>query len=185
MTEQNILDLYFERDGNAIYETDLKYGNYCYAVAYNILLDNEDSEESVNDTYLETWNRIPPTRPNSLKAYLGKLCRNISISRFRNKSTQKRGGNEVSLCLDELSECIPSGLDLQRSLETKELVDLLNHFLFNLPDRERNIFTARYWYAMATPEISRAFGINENTVKTILRRTRKALLETMKKEGWR
>ena len=95
MTEQNILELYFKRDGNAIYETDLKYGNYCYTVAYNILSDNEDSEESVNDTYLETWNRIPPTRPNSLKAYLGKICRHISISRSRHNATRKRGGNEV------------------------------------------------------------------------------------------
>lgn len=185
MTEQNILDLYFERDGNAIYETDLKYGNYCYTVAYNILSDNEDSEESVNDTYLETWNRIPPTRPNSLKAYLGKICRHISISRFRHNTARKRGRNEVNLCIDELADCIPAGLDLQQSVEAKEFVAFLNRFLFSLQERDRNIFTARYWYAMATPEISRAFGINENTVKTILRRTRKVLLDTMEKEGWR
>ena len=154
-------------------------------MAYNILSDNEDSEESVNDTYLEIWNRIPPTMPSSLKAYLGKICRHISISRLRNKSALKRGGNEVSLCLDELAECIPTGLDLQRSVEAKELVGFLNHFLFSLPDKERNIFTARYWYAMAVSEISKVFGMNANTIKTILRRTRESLLDAMEKEGWR
>lgn len=185
MTEQNILELYFKRDGNAIYETDLKYGNYCYTVAYNILSDNEDSEESVNDTYLETWNRIPPTRPNSLKAYLGKICRHISISRFRHNTARKRGRNEVNLCIDELADCIPAGLDLQREVEAKELITFLNKFLFNLPERERNIFTARYWYVFTTKEISQAFAVNENTVKTILRRTRKTLLDAMEKEGWK
>lgn len=185
MTEQNILALYFRRDADAIYETNRKYGGFCYSVAYNILSDNEDAEESVNDTYLEAWGRIPPTWPNSLKAYLGKLCRHISISRFRKKTAQKRGGSEVHICIEELSECIPAELDLQRALEAKELAAFLSRFLLSLAERERNIFTARYWYAAATPEISRAFNINENTVKTVLRRTRKRLLEAMEREGWK
>ena len=185
MTEEKIIELYFRRNPDAIYETELKYGNYCYCVAYNILSNNEDSEESVNDTFLETWKRIPPARPNSLKAYLAKLCRHISISRFRNKAAQKRGSNEVSLCIEELAECIPSGLDLQQLLEVKELVAFLNEYLLKLPGRERKIFTARYWYAMSISEISCSFAINENTVKSLLHRTRKSMLNAMLKEGWR
>ena len=184
MTEENILAMYFRRDADAIYETELKYGGFCYSVAYNILSDKEDSEESVNDTYLETWNRIPPTRPNSLKAYLGRLCRHISISRFRQRTAQKRGGSEVSLCIEALAECIPYGFDIQRAVEAKELVAFLNGFIFSLDKRTRNIFLARYWYAYSTPEISRTFGMNENTVKTVLRRTRIKLLDAMEMEGW-
>jgi len=184
MTEQNILELYFSRDEAAIYETEQKYGTYCFSIANNILADNEDSKECVNDTYLETWNRIPPTRPSSLKAYLGKLCRHISISRYRYRKAKKRGNSVVCLCIDELSECVPADLDLESSVEAKTLVKFLDNFLFSLPERERNLFTARYWYCVGTAELARGFGINENTVKTLLRRTRKALYDAMEKEGW-
>lgn len=148
-------------------------------------MNNEDSEESVNDTYLEVWNSIPPKRPDSLKAFLGRLCRHISISRYRHNKARKRGGGIVSVCIDELSECIPAGLDLQRDVEAKALVEFLNQFLFSLSERDRMIFTVRYWYAMGTAEISRAFNINENTVKTVLRRVRLLLLNAMTQEGWK
>ncbi len=185
MTEANILELYFRRDENAIHETDIKYGKYCFSIAYNILADNEDSQESVNDTYFETWNRIPPASPDSLKAFLGKVCRHISISKYRYNKAKKRDNGLVSLCIDELSECIPAELDLERVLEAKALIKFLDNFLFSLPERERNLFTARYWYCMGTAELAQSFDINENTVKTLLYRTRKALLRAMEKEGWR
>ncbi len=185
MTEQNILELYYSRDETAIHETEQKYGNYCFSIANNILADSEDAKESVNDTYFETWNRIPPTWPNSLKAFLGKICRHISISKYRHNKANKRVSGEVHLCIEELEECIPAGFDLQSEIETKELLDFIDDFLFSLPERVRNIFISRYWYVMTIPEISKVYGINENTVKTLLHRTRKALLQAMEKEGWK
>ncbi len=184
MTEQNILELYYSRDETAIHETELKYGSYCFSIANNILLDKEDSKECVNDTYLVTWNRIPPARPNSLKAFLGKLCRHISISKYRYNKAKKRGRGTVSLCIDELSECIPAELDLERAVEARVLINFLDNFLLSLPECERNLFTARYWYCVSTAELARSFGMNENTVKTLLRRMRKVLYEAMEKEGW-
>ena len=71
MTEENILERYWSRSESAIDETDGKYGRDCYCVAYNILRDSGDSEESVNDTYMEAWNSIPPQRPRSLKGLSG------------------------------------------------------------------------------------------------------------------
>lgn len=184
MTETNILDLYWRRSEDAIYETDIKYGSYCYTVAYNILYNREDSEESVSDTYLRTWNSIPPQSPNSLKAFLGKICRHISISRFRQRNAIKRGGGEMMLAIDELKECVPSASDIHKEIEQMELLSCLNSFLDALPERECNIFVARYWYSLSIERISEKFRIKENTVKTILFRTRQKLLQYLEKEGY-
>lgn len=102
MEDAAIVNLYWARDEGAIRETDAKYGRYCYAIAYRILAGREDSDESVNDTYLAAWRTMPPKRPDSLGAYLGRIVRNISLGRLRRRESAKRGGGEASLCLDEL-----------------------------------------------------------------------------------
>lgn len=106
MEDQGIIALFFDRSEQAIEETDKKYGGYCYSIAYNILSNREDSEESVSDTYLAAWNTIPPRRPNFLNAFLAKMTRRISIDRWRKLSAKKRGGGEIILALDELEECV-------------------------------------------------------------------------------
>lgn len=116
MEDQGIIALFFERSEQAIEETDKKYGGYCYSVAYNILSNREDSEESVSDTYLAAWNTIPPRRPNFLNAFLAKMTRHISIDRWRKRSAQKRGGKEMILALEELGECVaPDTLEAELS----------------------------------------------------------------------
>lgn len=184
MTDTEIVDLYWQRSPCAIEETDGKFGKYCFSVAYGILSDSGDAEESVNDTWWETWNSIPPKRPQSLKAYLGKLCRHISISRLRRKMAAKRGGGEAALAIDELAECVPSSCDLQKMLENRELTFLLNTFLHSLSERERNLFVARYWYSLPISDIAMKFAMKENTVKTSLYRSRKKLLGHLEKGGY-
>ena len=73
MEEKEIIDLYWARSENAIRETAKKYGAFCHSIAFNILANHQDSEECVNDTYLHTWNAIPPRRPSKFGAFLGKI----------------------------------------------------------------------------------------------------------------
>ena len=183
MTDSALIDLYWQRSEQAIAETDRAYGSYCYAVAYHVLANREDSDESVNDTWLAAWNAMPPARPSSLKAYLGRLTRNIAISRLRRSSSQKRGGGEITLAMDELGDCIPSSFDMNRTLEARELAESIDRFLAALPERERVIFTARYWYLLPVDEIARRLDMKPNTVKTSLYRSRARLLAHLKKEG--
>lgn len=105
MEDQQIINLYFARSEQAIQETDAKYGGYCYSIAYNILTNQEDAEESVSDTYMAAWNAMPPRHPNVLSAFLGKITRNISLDRWRKYRALKRGG-EVALAVEELRECV-------------------------------------------------------------------------------
>ena len=104
MDDSEIIELYFQRSEEAVTQTASKYGKYCYKIAYHILSSREDSEESVNDTYLAAWNTMPPRRPNILSAFLGKLTRYISLDRWKKCSAQKRGGGQVALSLEELEE---------------------------------------------------------------------------------
>ena len=144
MEDREIVNLYWERNSNAIKETASKYGGYCKAIAKNILGNNEDAEECVNDTYLNTWNSIPPNRPNVLSTYLGKITRNLSFDRFRQRHADKRGGGEIELVLDELGECVSGADSVEQKVEKKELIRAINSFLDTLSQEKCNIFLCRY-----------------------------------------
>ena len=143
MEEKEIIDLYWARSEQAIRETDKKYGKFCFRIAYNILSDQGDSEECVNDTYLQTWNAIPPRRPNKLSAFLGRITRNLALNRYAMASAQKRGGGQMELAVEELAECIPDPNTVERQIEDRELADALNRFLAGLPEEARRIFLRR------------------------------------------
>lgn len=183
MEDNQILALYRARDEQAIAQTEAKYGRYCHAIAYNILENREDAQECVNDTYAAAWNRIPPHNPAVLSTFLGKLTRRISLTRWRHAHRQKRGGGQVPLAMEELSECLSGSQDVARELELKELRDAINRFLSMLPDTERDVFVCRYWHLAPVAQISRAFGFTESKTKSMLFRTRGKLRTHLQKEG--
>ena len=127
---------------------------------------------------------MPPERPNSLKAFLGRITRNISVTRLRRSGSQKRGGGEASLAIDELSECLPGGSDPVRTAENRELLRSIDAFLSLLPERERVIFLGRYFYALTAEEIAARLGMKTAAVKTSLYRTRKRLAQKLEEEGY-
>ena len=129
MEDFEIVEMYWDRNENAITQTDRKYGKYCRKIAYSILFDREDTEECVNDTWLQTWNSIPPHRPERLSTYLGKICRNISINLFEKLSADKRGGTETDACLDEMAEVVGQSSDVEEQLDLSVLTDVINGFL--------------------------------------------------------
>lgn len=184
MEDEAIVNLYWARSENAISETAEKYGNYCHSIAYHILGNAEDAEESVNDAYLAAWNGIPPHRPSSLSTFLGKITRRTSIDKWRSRTAEKRGGGEIALALDELSDCIPSGQSVEREVEAAELSRLIDHFVMSLSPMERRVFLCRYWYLDPIAEIARRFGFSQGKVKMMLCRQRKKLLNYLEREAF-
>ena len=183
MNDKNIVDLYFNRDEEAIAQTDKKYGRYCYSIAYNILTNKEDAEESVSDTYMTAWRAIPPRRPSVLSTFLGKITRHISIDRWRERSAYKRGGGEVTLALEELEDCVAGLQNVEMEYERKELIRAYVKFLDTLPVTERRVFLCRYWYVDSVEAIAGKFGFSQSKVKTMLYRTRVKLRKQLAEEG--
>lgn len=183
MDDNRIIELYWDRSEDAITETATKYGGYCYTIAYNILSNNEDSEESVNDTWLAAWNTMPPRRPKLLAAFLGKMTRYISLDRWKNRTALKRGGGEVPLVLDELEECISGEDSVEKEYLRKEFAETLNRFLEKLSEVERKVFLCRYWYMDSIEDIADRFGFTESKVASMLHRTRGKLRKILEQEG--
>ena len=184
MEDKLILDLYFARDELAITETDRKYGGYCYSIANRILCSPEDSEETVSDTYWQTWNIIPPQRPSFLKLFLAKITRNLALNRLQKLSAAKRGGGEVDLVLEELAGCIPGTEQIDDQLNVKELGRTIRLFLDTLPERDQDIFLQRYFFFDEPETIAARFGIKRNNVNLILSRTRSKLKTYLTEEGY-
>lgn len=183
MNDKQIIELYHERSEKAISETADKYGNYCYSIAYHVLYNIEDSEECVNDTYLRTWEAIPPQYPNNLSAFLGKITRNLALNRYKYYVREKRGNRHTALLLDELQECIPASSNTEQAVEETLLIEVLNRFLYDLPKEKRRLFLRRYWYMHSIQEIAEDFGYSESKVKMTLLRIRNKLRHVLEKEG--
>ena len=184
MDDKSIVDLYFARDQEAITQTDKKYGHYCYRIAYNILTNREDAEESVSDTYVAAWRAIPPRRPSVLSTFLGKITRHIAIDRWRERNASKRGGGEVPLALEELQDCVAGMQNVEMDYERKEIIKAYVKFLDALPVTERRVFLCRYWYVDSVEAIADKFGFSQSKVKTMLHRTRAKLRKQLAEEGY-
>lgn len=190
MEDNQIVDLYWERDERAISESDAKYGAFCARIAMNILDNAQDAEECVNDTYLRAWNAIPPNRPTKLGAFLGKITRNLSLDRYKAKKTAKRGNSLFLVSLDELSECVPDGSTgfgsgFDDETEARLIGECINRFLRKLSGEARDVFICRYFYSDSIGEIARRFGLSESKVKSMLHRARGKLKKSLESEGIR
>ena len=184
MEDSRIVELYWQKNADAIKETDRKYGAYCFAIADNILHNREDSEECVNDTWLNAWNAMPPQKPTKLQMFLAKITRNLSFNRFNSRSAEKRGGGEIVLVLDELAECLSVGSDVESEYEARELGQCIRRFVQKLSEQEGNVFVRRYFFTESTAEIARRYDLSENYVCVILSRTRKKLKTQLIREGF-
>lgn len=181
MTDDQIIELYWLRNEQAIACTDHAYGHKLQNVAGRILNSREDSEECVSDTYLKAWNTIPPQRPTYLFAFLAKICRHLAFGKLDWDNALKRKAEVVTLS-KEMQLCIPDR-GWEHRLESQEIGHLLNEFLAVTPQESRMIFMRRYWYADSIAEIAQRFGITQSKVKTSLHRTREKLRAYLEKEG--
>lgn len=182
MQDDQIVLLYWQRNEAAIEETEKKYGRYLAAIAYNVLADREDSKESVNDTYLNAWNSIPPQKPRVLSVYLAKITRSVSIDILRRKKRSKRVPSEYVTSLSELSDCVTDGQNVEQEVDVKQLARAINAFLRTLPEQERQAFIGRYFYMDSLREVARYCGMSEAKAKSLLYRTRGRLKAYLEKE---
>ena len=205
MEDRDIVTLYWQRDQEAIRQTDRQYGRYLSSIAFHILADREDSRETVNDTYLRAWDSMPPHRPQVLSTYLGRITRQLSIDRWRARGRVKRGGSQYALSLEELGDCVSGAATPEEALDLAELGRAIGDYLRTLPlyyetehyicvhaaisckgleHTDRRAFLCRYYYADSLAETARVCGISVPAVKSQLYRTRQGLRTYLEKEGF-
>ncbi len=182
MEDRSIIELFWNRSKNAVGALSSKYGGYCYSIAYNILAVKEDTEECVNDTYFKMWNVVPPTNPNNLPGFLGKLTRGLALDRVRLRTRKKRGGGQYEAVLSELEESLSSGESVERHIEDKEIAAALNRFISALDGESRAVFVLRYFGFYSIEAVGKKTGSNENRVRYLLRKTRAELKNFLEKE---
>ena len=180
MNDQSIIDLYFARDERAILETERAHGGACMSVSMSILNNRQDAEECVNDTWLRAWNAIPPPRPNSLRAFLCRIIRNLSIDRYREKRVE-RPTVELEAALSELEDCMPSYAERERAAA---LSDLLDQFLRTEAETDRKLFLGRYWHGAAVHVLAKGSGLSPNAVTKRLKKTRERLRDYLTERGY-
>ncbi|MBQ5334811.1 MAG: RNA polymerase sigma factor [Oscillospiraceae bacterium] len=175
--DEAIIGLFFARDERAIRETELKYGRQLTALAQRITGSPQDAEECLSDVMLRTWNAIPPAKPQNLFAYLVSAVRNTAINLAVRMKAEKRGGKQMRLALEELSESLPASDDVEAACSEAEAAEQLRRFTATLPPETRRMFILRYVYLLSVKEIAEKTGAGVSKVKVTLHRTRRALKE--------
>ncbi|MBE6769072.1 MAG: sigma-70 family RNA polymerase sigma factor [Ruminococcaceae bacterium] len=180
MEDKRIIALFWARDERVLDVVREKYGKLCRRIAHNLLGNAEDVEECENDAYLALWNAIPPARPDSLSAYLGRVTRNIALDRFDRRNAQKRGG-EMAELLPEL--CEVAGGSVEEAFDSTYTAELITAFLREETEEYRRLFLRRYWYGDSIAALAAGLGCGESTVKMRLARQRERLRKFLEKEG--
>lgn len=184
MEDEAIVALFWQRNEQAIAAAQEQYGIYCKSIAASILENAQDAEECLNDTVLSLWNSIPPNRPRSLRAYMGKIIRNLALNRYRAMQRQKRGSGNMPLLLQELSEVVSDTETVEQALESRALTEAMQDFLRQLPREQRVMFVRRYWYADSLETLAKNFGISENALSVKLYRIRQKLKLYLQERGF-
>ncbi len=182
MEDLQIIELYFARTESAISETDNKYGRMLHRIALNILSNPLDSEEIVNDTYGKVWTAIPPERPTSLGAYLGRITRNLSINRWHQQRAKRRY-NGAEVLLSELHDCIPDTHTVETVIEARELAQIIDRWLGTLSADDRVLFLRRYWFGDAVSLLADECMTSANKMAGRLYRLRQGLKKALEMEG--
>ena len=183
MNDKETYKLFFERNEKALKLVDKEYGRYARFIASNILPSPEDSEEAVNDAYNALWNSIPPNKPDSLKAYLAKTVKNISLDKLRKQTAAKRGEGQADAALDELAEVLRDSSTPETELDKRILTETVWQFVGALEPKSRKLFLQRYWYLCSIAQIAKENKMSEGAVKTALYRLRLRLKEQLEREG--
>ena len=185
LDDERIVALYWQREEKAISETDRKYGKYLLTIAYNILHNDPDSEECLNDTYLGTWNAIPPAKPTLFQVFLSKIMRNTAVVRYKKNHAKSRVPSEMTVSLDELDGCIPYAPSVDEDYDVYRLSRLLSDYLRKMPEKRAFIFICRYYCADRIFDIANMLKVSESTVYRELDEIKKGLREILIKEGYR
>ena len=185
ISDEEIIDLYWQREERAIKETDMKYGRYLFTIAYNIVHDRLDCEECLNDTYLGTWNAIPPNRPNIFQVFLARIMRNSAVDKYRERTASRRIPSELTDSLSELEEAISYSENISEDVFVKDAIKVLNTYLMELDDKDRFVFVCRYYYADSVPQIAKMTQSSERTVFRILASTREKLKKKLEEAGFK
>ncbi|MBQ4166503.1 MAG: sigma-70 family RNA polymerase sigma factor [Oscillospiraceae bacterium] len=178
MKDESIIELFFSRSEQALSEVQTKYGALCNRVAYAILGNREDTEECVSDSYMKLWNAIPPKRPESLCGYLCRIVRNTALNISEALSRRVHGEQ-----FDELAEIIPDSETTESRYDSDVIAEHLNNFLAEQSQKNRVVFTARYYYNMSITDISLNTGMSSSAVKSSLLRSRNALRTYLTERG--
>lgn len=184
ISDDAIIELYWQRDESAITHTDVKYGKYLLSVAYNIVNDKSDCEECLNDTYLGAWNSMPPERPSMLKAFLTTIMRRTAVNRYNYNNRKKRVPSEMIVSLSEIEGCVSDGVGVDDEFNAEELGRLISAFVRELPDRRRYIFMSRYYVAQPIETIASELGVSRSTVNKEIASIKADLKNLLESEGF-
>jgi RNA polymerase sigma-70 factor (family 1) len=142
---------------------DALYKNYSkklYKFACSILKSKEESENIVQDVFLNLWkNRAKVNKDSSIKSYIFTITYNTAISVIRKKAKE----SQFIEYLKSLQEIIEEPVNVE--LEFIELTNKLDEIIKALPHRQKEVFLLHKVEGLKYSEIAERLNISVNTIE--------------------
>jgi RNA polymerase sigma-70 factor (ECF subfamily) len=156
---------------------DVLYKKYCkkvYKFGYSILKSTEESENLMQDVFLNLWeNRHKVEKDSSIKSYVFTITYNSAISIIR-KKTRESEFVEYLKSLQEINE-EPANV----KLEYDELAKKLDDIIQKLPPRQKEVYILHRVEGLKYSEIAERLHISVNTLENHMSRELKTIREKL------
>ena len=149
-----------------------RYEEVLYGTAYLMTRDHGLAEEMVQETFLRAWRAIPSLRGHSFKAWVVRILVNHVMSERRKKRVQETALVEATVSSEE-------GSQVEEAVLHREERDRIRDCLDKLSQEQREAILLRYYSGLRVPEIARALGWRQGTVKSRLHRALGALRQAL------
>ena len=182
MEDEQIVEMLFARDEQALEEIRRKYGALCRKIAGSVLRSPEDQEECLNDAWLQIWNAIPPARPGNLRAFICRIVRCRALDMVRYDTRKKRCSSSFVHAEEEMDAILASSGFENELIDELTFSQVIDRWLEGLSPRDRIVFVRRYWFFDTASDIAEEMNLPQGTVRRILHQCRKELAKELKKE---
>ncbi|MBN2184171.1 MAG: sigma-70 family RNA polymerase sigma factor [Candidatus Krumholzibacteriota bacterium] len=176
-----------EGDEKAFEELLTKYRSPVFSICLRMVKNHSDAEDLAQEVFIRTFNvldRYNPLYPFS--SWLYRITSNLCIDFIRRRKKNIYSLDEpVSGSDGEMSRQLPADtVDPDRELENREMMEVLNQAIADLPEHYRIIVILRHQEDLSYGEISENLGIPLGTVKARIHRARNMIKQVFMEKGF-
>ena len=187
--EAALIALALEGNQAAIRTIVRRHNSRLHRVARSVVRDQAEAEDVVQEAYLRAFSHLASFRgASSLSTWLTRITLNEAMGRVRRRSPAMVAVREdLDVVRDEDAVALlPFGRPPptpEAMLEERQLRDLLDKAVHDLPEPFRCVFVLRNVDDLSIDDIARRLSLKPQTVKTRLHRARRLLKDALSSGG--
>ncbi|KAA3659585.1 MAG: hypothetical protein DWQ10_08570 [Calditrichaeota bacterium] len=164
------------KDKQAFHELVEKYQTRIYNLALKMLINREDAEDILQETFIKIFDKIGAFREESeLSTWIYRIATNAALMKLRERqriNNRLTDIEDANLAPVVPSRLLPDGKTPFDELLNKESRHVLEEAIESLPDIYRVVFILKDVEQLETPKIAEILNLSHEAIYSRLKRAR-------------